>query len=497
MNIIKRFLAIIIISIFTLNISCSKVNGKDTQAIKAPNNNNLKIKGVWEIDNINVLGDESENNEEILSLKDSLISISNSNFSVFNVSYSNPKYKLKVVDKTYVLSYELNLKLEDILGDILDENSKWDVISIIGSNTIIGEFIYVDNENGYLFYDGVLLKLKKIDENPKDLDYQENDIKPELILEDYNSDVGIMLGLKTPREQLEDGSYSIETYKTLWISFKDNELQPILEKDNIIFPRMNGIWSIKSEVVDNDKNHFEYFSAHSLDGRAEMQTLENNNANIYKNINFISNDYISIERYEGENFNNNFPIYQTIPIDNINSKNGINIEEIYSNEAKEKYKKDFNDVLETLSEEKRKSLNTNLDYSNFTIKRIEGKWNLVGKIPSIGNTEDGIEYRISLNPNKKILNYDTLLVSWKDLKGKFPFIRDAYTSPTGRMAIILFNDKLLVYEMEDRDIKGSPLITIDLNNNEEVIMAEWASGSYVDSWAKAFKDGKEISMEDE
>ena len=328
-------------------------------------------------------------------------------------------------------------------------------------------------------------------------DYQENDIKPELILEDYNSDVGIMLGLKTPREQLEDGSYSIETYKTLWISFKDNELQPILEKDNIIFPRMNGIWSIKSEVVDNDKNHFEYFSAHSLDGRAEMQTLENNNANIYKNINFISNDYISIERYEGENFNNNFPIYQTIPIDNINSKNGINIEEIYSNEAKEKYKKDFNDVLETLSEEKRKSLNTNLDYSNFTIKRIEGKWNLVGKIPSIGNTEDGIEYRISLNPNKKILNYDTLLVSWKDLKGKFPFIRDAYTSPTGRMAIILFNDKLLVYEMEDRDIKGSPLITIDLNNNEEVIMAEWASGSYVDSWAKAFKDGKEISMEDE
>ena len=196
MNIIKRFLAIIIISIFTLNIGCSKVNGKDTQAIKAPNNNNLKIKGVWEIDNINVLGDESENNEEILSLKDSLISISNSNFSVFNVSYSNPKYKLKVVDKTYVLSYELNLKLEDILGDILDENSKWDVISIIGSNTIIGEFIYVDNENGYLFYDGVLLKLKKIDENPKDLDYQENDIKPELILEDYNSDVGIMLGLK-------------------------------------------------------------------------------------------------------------------------------------------------------------------------------------------------------------------------------------------------------------------------------------------------------------
>lgn len=492
-NIIKRFLSLIFLFIFTLSIGCSKVNGKDTQAIKAPGNNNLKIKGVWNIDYINTLDDGLENKGEILSLKDSIISISNNNLSIFNKTYSNTKYKLKVVDKTYVLSYELNLKL----GDIIEGNQKWDVISIIDSNTIIGEFISIDNENGYLFYDGVLLKLKKVDDNPKDLDYQENNIKFDSVMEDYNSDVGIMLGLKTPRKVLEDGSYSRETYKTLWISFKGNELQPILEKDNIIFPRMNGIWSIKSEVQDNGKKHLEYFTAHPLDGRDEMNLLEDSNENIYKNINFISNDYISIEKYEGGIFNNNFPIYQTIPIDNINSKNGISIEEIYSNEAKEKYKKEFNDTLDTLSEERRNSLNTDINYSNFTIKRIEGRWNIVGKIPAIDNTNDGINYRISLNLNKKILNYDTLLIPWKDLKGKFPFIKDAYTAPTGRIAIILFNDKLLVYEMEDRDIKGSPLITVDINEDEEVIMAEWASGSYVDSWAKAFKDGKIISMEDE
>lgn len=493
MNNIKRFLSLIFIFLFTLNVGCSKVNGKDTQAIKAPDNNNLKIKGVWSIDYIRILDEEIENKEDILSLEDSLISISNSNFSIFNRSYSNPKYKLKVVDREYVLSYELNLKLEDII----EEDSKWDVISIIASNTIIGEFIYIDNETGYLFYDGVLLNLKKIDDNPKDLDYQENAINSEAVLEDYNSDVGIMLGLKTPRKELEDGSYSSETYKTLWISFKNNELQTILEKENIIFPRMNGIWSIRSEFVDNGESVLEYFTAEPLDGKIDMEKLEESNESIYKSINFISNDYISIEKYEGKNFNNSFPIYETIPIDNINSANGISIEEIYSNEAKEKYKKDFNDTLDTLSEEKINILNTDIDYSNFTIKRIEGKWNLVGKIPAINNDEDGVDYRISLNPNKKILNYDTLLISWKDLKGKFPFIKDAYTSPTGRMAIILFNDKLLVYEIENRDIKGSPLITIDLNNNEEVIMAEWASGSYVDLWAKAFKDGKEISKEDE
>ncbi|GAA0087129.1 lipoprotein [Clostridium sp. CTA-7] len=489
----KKFLFIFVILILTMSIGCSKVSGKDTQAIKAPDNNNLKIKGVWSIEDISILDNEIENKEEIMNLKSSLISITNNKFSILNKVYSNPKYKLKVVDETYVLSYELNLKL----GDVLEEESKLDLISIIDSNTIVGDFISVDDENGYIFYDGILFKLVKKESNPKDIDYENNMVEAEVIKEDYNSDIGVMIALKTPRKKLDNGTFTEEKYKTLWISFKNDKLQPVLEKENIIFPRMNGIWSIKSNLIENNAEHIEYFTAAPLEGKQEIKLEASEPKDVYKNINFISNDYISIEKYEGDNFQNIFPIYQTIPIDNINSKKGLNIEEIYSIEAKEKYKKDFNSTLDTLSEEKRNSLNKDINYSNFTIKRVEGKWSLVGNIPSINTDYNGISYRISLNPSKKILNYDTLLISWKDLKWKFPFIKDAYTSPTGRLAVILSNNKLLVYEMEDRDVKGSPLISIELNEDEEVIMAEWASGSYVDSWAKAFKDGKEIGMEEE
>ena len=91
------------------------------------------------------------------------------------------------------------------------------------------------------------------------------------------------------------------------------------------------------------------------------------------------------------------------------------------------------------------------------------------------------------------MNYDTLLIPWKDLKGKFPFIEDAYTSPNRRIAIIIFNNKLFVYELKDGSINGNPLISIDLNEGESVIMAEWSTGSYVDTWTKAFKDGRVIS----
>lgn len=493
MKILKKFLSLLFILIFTFNIGCSKVNGKDTQSIKAPDNENLSIKGTWKIEDINILDEEIENKDEILSLKDSLISVSSNNLSIFNKSFSNPSFKLKVVDSNYILSYELNLTLRDII----ETEDMVDIISLVASNNLIGEFIIVDNDNGYLFYSGLLLKLVREDNNPRDIEESSKMIETEVLDDDYNSNVGVMLALKTPRVELEDGSFTDSSYRTLWISFKNNKIQPIIEKDDIIFPRINGIWTIQKEVENKNNQHIEYFVAKPIDGKVDSQVIDQTSINVYKDINFIANDYISIEKYEGNDFKNIFPIYQTIPIDNINSKQGLSIEEIYSNEVKEKYERDFNEALEDISRVNNEALVPKIDYTNFTIKRIEGKWTLMGKIMSQNTNEEGRDYKISINPSKKILNYDTLLIPWKDFKSRFPFIEDAYTAPTGRVAIVIFDNKLLVYEVEDRNIKGGPLVTIDLNENEEVIMAEWASGAYVDTWDRAFKDGRKISMEDD
>lgn len=493
MKTLKAFFSLIVIFIFTFNIGCSKVNGKDTQSIKAPNNENLTIRGTWKVEDINIIDDKIENKDEILSQKDSLISISSNKISIFNKSYQNPSFKLKVVDGSYVLSYELNLTLKEIV----EASNKVDIISLIDSNNLIGEFIVIDDNNGYLFYSGLLLKLVREDVNPRDIETSNNKVEAEVLDEDYNSDVGVMIALKTPRREMGNGNFSEESYRTLWISFKDNKLEPVLEKDNIIFPRLNGIWTVENKVLDSENIHTEYFIAKPIDGKDDEHIVGDVSLNLYKDINFISNDYISIERFEGNDFNNVFSVYRTIPVDNINSYQGLSIEEIYSNEVKQKYERDFNDSFESLTVEQQNSLIKKIDYTNFTIKRVEGKWSLVGKIASEDSSEEGVDFKLSINPSKKILNYDTLLIPWKDLKGRFPFIEDAYTSPTGRIAIIIFSNKLFVYELEDRNIKGSPLVSINLNDGERVIMSEWASGAYVDTWARAFKDGRQINMEED
>lgn len=483
---------LLLILLFTLIVGCSKVDGKDTQSIKAPINKELSIGGTWKINDINILDEEIENKNIILNQIGNFISISNNKISVFNKEYSNPRFKLKKVDENYILSYELNLKVKDVIKDI----SKLNIVSIIDSNSIVGEFLDLGSNSGYLFYSGMLIDLTREDRLPKDIDYSSGKIEAETINEDYNSDVGAMITLKTPRVLMDDGNYSTEEYRTIWISFRDQKLQPIVEKENIIFPRLNGIWTIENNVYSKDNRHIEYFTAKPLEGKLDEQSIIlNNNQNIYKNINFISNDYISIEKYEGNNFNNIFTSFQTIPVDNINSNVGISIDEIFSSEAKEKYKRDFNDAVNSLNN--KGDVVSTIDYTNFTLKRSDGKWTLNSKIMTNNLNNDGITFKLSLSPNKKLLNYDTLLIPWKDLKSNFPFISDAYTAPTGRLAFIIFKDKFLIYELQDENIKGSPLAVINLKADEEIIMVEWASGSYVSTWSRAFKDGIEIDMEED
>jgi hypothetical protein len=55
------------------------------------------------------------------------------------------------------------------------------------------------------------------------------------------------------------------------------------------------------------------------------------------------------------------------------------------------------------------------------------------------------------------------------------------------------DDYILVYEIENSELKGDPIKRIKKDKNESVIMAEWTSGYIADSWEKVFKqDAKEV-----
>ena len=84
-----------------------------------------------------------------------------------------------------------------------------------------------------------------------------------------------MLGIKTPSKKIDDGVYSNEEYRTLWISHDNWKIGNIYEKPNIIFPRLNGIW--KLEINQKSINGFEYdqFQVGKYDEKFKNEVSQN------------------------------------------------------------------------------------------------------------------------------------------------------------------------------------------------------------------------------
>ena len=112
---------------------------------------------------------------------------------------------------------------------------------------------------------------------------------------------------------------------------------------------------------------------------------------------------------------------------------------------------------------------------------------LQGMISGLNGAES-TTYSLGIKANERLTSYDTLYIPWKSLKSELPFMADAYMSPSGRLAIILTKEEILIYLIEDGKISKEPLKNIPLKNEETVIMAEWCEKDYVDKWGSVFKD---------
>ena len=481
----------IIVFILLLN-GCSTVGDESTNSIKAPNNDDLEIVGVWSVQDCEVLDDNLFSEEELERIKSNDVIIKSDKIILGEKLYKESNYKLKVVKNDYVISYEAKYSLDNLS---LDSNYI-NVYSIMHQNNILGEFIYFSKEKSYFYYEGVLFSLKyknEVNDNNDFEDKKQNGDFTKTITS--NKAQGILLGLKTPMIN-ENGTYQRESYRTLWISLKNSKLQDVKQKEYILVPRSNGFWKIESKVYNNQENNIyhEYFFASMLENgdkeEAEIKYIIDassldNGSIVYKKINYVGTNYIATEEINNSKYISDF--YKILPIDNLYLNDGVVIQDIYDNDIINVYKQTYEDAYRNLDYDKKEELSKYLDYSNFTVVRNNGKWMLQGMISGLNGAES-VEYPIGIKANDRLTSYDTLYVPWKSLKNELPFMVDAYMSPSGRLAIILNKEEILVYMIEDGKILEEPLRKIPLKDGESVIMAEWCEKDYVDKWESVFKD---------
>lgn len=467
---IIRSLLIILIVVMAATFKTVSINEYD-----------LNFLGLWKVEEV------SENqyisNSSII-YDNQVIKLDKKKAIIFDSIMDNVKYKLKVVDKNYVLSYENDLYISDFYNG---DEKEIDIISVIYQDRIIAEFFITSMNEMILNYKSEIYLLGRI--SNQDNQYTEEFLE-EMARKNHNGEVldeGVMIGLKTPRKKDEEGNYSNEYYRTIWIPYENQKIGDIYEKENIIFPRLNGIWQMKMMDTNEAEMHYNQIIIEQLNGKNETNIKTNVKVDEYESITFIGNDYIGIEAYYGKNFNNEYDSYKIVPVDNVNSEEGLQISDILGEKYKARYKEEYDKSIKNAVKDQGNKKVNDIYYGNITLKRSVGIWVLAAKAAQ--GEEDII---FSLPMDNKLINFNALYVPWKSLKGDLVFFKDALTSPEAQIAIVQFRNNLSIYKIEKGMVTGSPISTIPIEDDEEIIMAEWCSSSYVKEWGKYFVNGNEI-----
>ena len=285
----------------------------------------------------------------------------------------------------------------------------------------------------------------------------------------------------------EDIYSNRSSYRTIWISSHNRDLQSTLEVPDLFIPRRSGFWTLSVRTRKYNGFLQDYIELNPLESRATgfkevgEQTIASE-GNIRKDILFVGDDYIALE-YSRTMESETDKSLKVLPLDNANGQNGILISDIASEGMKDIFYKSLQAHLVSNGIRTNKDLKDMVSEDNFTMERRNGHWSLKGRLNLGGTYED---FNIGLMPVGKLINYDELHVSWDTIKDKIPMALDAYTSPNKELLIVVTGNFIMVYAIEDGQISQNPMKKIGIKKGESVIMAEWATGDYVARWEKSF-----------
>lgn len=482
-------------------------------SINAPENESIPIKGTWKLSEPIYSSSSDEVNKK--ASQGDTAQFTKDTAIIDSDICKNPNYKIKVVntDDYFLYTYKI------VSQDLNIKTNKIDVITITCNDKLFYELVKISDTKLLINIDGTFYYLDKISDktNIKELDDDSTKDSGQDIEENSSSDSGVLLGIK---EVSDDITKTPSKYRTLWIEFHDNKLYPVFQSNNLFLPRKSGFWEVKSvrehindfvqdkfyaSPIDvhinkksNTKNSNENLSESSFDIVDMSQILfgqynedlYNSLTNVYANINFVGNDYLCSEYTTNSDVKSNkLEKLKVLPIDNLENTEGLTITNIIGKNGYKVFEDSLKSFLSSHSKEDLEGLNLTPSEDNITLSRKNGHWIMEGRLNSTDefNSDNFKNFTINIFPPKKMVSFDELYVSWNDVKSEVPSATDVFTSPNKDIALIISPNKIYIYSIKYNHLSGTPLKEISLKENESIVMAEWATGSYVENWSDAFK----------
>lgn len=478
----------LMIIILVLLSGCNMSEGNLEQRITAPKNLKPPISGKWKV--VELLNKDIENksfdeniNIEGLFRKDAVI---------LGRDYTvSPSYRIKNVDagEYFLYKYKIDYK------DLNLEDKKIQVVTVLNDENFFFDIIKVSDEDLVLYKDENFYRMEKTaDEVSKEEVARYIEIEKSILMTANNIvgediETGLLLGVKTPKYDNKSESITWD-YQTIWLNIKNQEVISAVKLKDILLPRKNGFWNVsinrtledkyvKDDVVakgqinrDLDKDLEESTRNAPLSNkRNSMETYE------LKNILFLSNDYISLEKIDGrENSRRTLEIHG---IDSLKDNRPIKLSDIVGDNGHVIFHEGAESIME-LNETAR------VNERNIGLSRKDGYWIFKGRVNYVEKDKELYkDFDIKAIPPEEIVKYDKLSIAWKDIDAKVIGLVDAFSSPNEEVLIVQTEDSILVFKINDgKIVDDEPVYKIELEKNSSIIMSEWATDRYTSIWEK-------------
>lgn len=442
----------------------------------------VPLYGEWTVSKFVKAGQTNLTDEKIKSIIGKKAIFSNFEARFNNDICKKPNYKIKVVDTENY--FESNFKIKPSQLGIDEKEVK--VVTISSRNSFYDEYIQVSDNLILKNYEGVFFFLKKngtikINKNrpkgPDENKLTDGDRKKKVMAQN-----GVLIGLRYSTD------YGYQ-YKTIWINSNDKNQFGIKEMNNLIVPRKNGFMMVGVDKINENGVYVrDQIWTGTLNTAANsivknVSSAKQDNTIDYK-INFVGNEYISLENSELKT--NSYGKYvsktylSVLPLDNIYG-NSVAFSKIIGNNNNDLLSRNAEEYLVKTGKSDYKLDKDELE-TNWGIVRSKGKWIIRGRIAN----ED---FNVNIEVPKILTTYDRLFIPFKTIQYKFPDVLDAYTSLNNNFMITITDNKLNIVSIENNSIEKIEK-TIAVDENAQVVMSQWATGSYVDKWDKTFQNIK-------
>jgi len=366
-----------------------------------------------------------------------------------------------------------------------------EVISISATDRSFYEVFKLDEDHIAVVKGNNFIKLSKVDDEEVTLEAVMEDestkfgAEPEAaVMVDnlFEPRAGVLIGLRGERDEETEE----QSYRTLWIT-NDGEVQEVYEVDDILFPRKE-FWKLevmRDEVDDAERERLNIYAITGTPSNIK-EKMDYNYPSTYMEVEFVGNNYLSIVSTETDDpSNKNMPVAMTIPVDNFNNYRAVNINELDPKEGVTAFINSADRVIEREEELKNQLVSKENIFTSFILRRHHGYWMLESRLLATNDENETQIYKVpvALKPTQSIVTYDDLTVPWVSVKERVPQAIDAFNAPGNSFLLVRTPKYLMMYNIIGVDgIGEEPLQLIEIKEEEDIIMAEWARGEFVKRW---------------